>query len=372
MVEKGHAKFKDDHLNSMIIHYLYARSFYGFKINTEAKKAHDYYLKQAKKYWIKKGLYEEAMIALTLNRRGDKKTAQAVAKSLKERALVDDERGMYFKYNSGYHWNQMPIETHVMIMDVFDTIAKDKKSVELLKIWLLKNKQTTHWKTTKATASAISALLKGDSWLSNDKLVDISFDTKIEYQPILKKAKKSAQKGTGYFKASFDKFDSGMATVNIKNPNSNIAWGSLYWQYFEELNKIKDFKESPLTIDKKLYLLKGDTTTPIESHTILKVGDKIKVQLRVKTDRAMEYIMLKDSRASAFEPTNILSQYRWQNSLGYYESTKDNATYFFIDKLKRGTYIFEYTLFVTHRGSFSNGIATLESMYAPEFKSHSK
>ena len=167
------------------------------------------------------------------------------------------------------------------------------------------------------------------------------------------------------------KIDS-ISSENAENVSKMLSKIKELYLEIEELNKIKDFKESPLTIDKKLYLLKGDTTTPIESHTILKVGDKIKVQLRVKTDRAMEYIMLKDSRASAFEPTNILSQYRWQNSLGYYESTKDNATYFFIDRLKRGTYIFEYTLFVTHRGSFSNSIATIESMYAPEFKSHSK
>ena len=86
----------------------------------------------------------------------------------------------------------------------------------------------------------------------------------------------------------------------------------------------------------------------------------------------MEYVMLKDSRASAFEPTNILSQYKWQDGLGYYESTKDNATYFFMDYLRRGTYIFEYPLVVTHRGEFSNGVTTIESMYAPEFRSHSE
>jgi len=374
-VKKGQAKFEDDHLSSILIHYLYARSFYQPKLEPKAQKAYNYYLEQAKKYWTKKGLYEQGMIALTLNRKRDKKTAKAIVKSLKERALVDDERGMYFKYKHGFYWNQMPIETHALMIDVFNTITNDKKSVELLKIWLLKNKQTTHWKTTKATASAIYALLQDNKSLDNDKLVDISFDTKIEYQPILEKAKASAQKGTGYFKASFNKFDKNMATVKVKNPNSNIAWGGLYWQYFENLDKIKTFRETPLTIDKKLFITKenqaGEELIPI-NNLPLKVGDKIKVRLEIRADRDMEYIMIKDGRASTFEPINVLSQYKWQDGLGYYESTKDNATYFFIDYLKRGTYIFEYPLFVTHKGSFSNGIATIESMYAPEFKSHSK
>ncbi|HIM94834.1 MAG TPA: hypothetical protein EYM49_07380, partial [Campylobacterales bacterium] len=370
-VEQGHSKLEDDHLSSIIIHYLYTRNAYDFKMNKETQQAHNYYLAQAKQYWTSKSLYEQGMIALTLK----KSEAKAIVKSLKERALVHDELGMYFKYQNGFHWNEMPIETPALMIEVFDSITNDKESVELLKIWLLKNRQTTHWKTTKATASAIYALLLDDRWLGNDKLVDVSFETQIAYQPILEKAKASAEKGTGYFKASFDKFDSSMATVKVKNPNSNIAWGGLYWQYFEELDKIKTFKETPLTIDKKLFLVKqsktGKELIPV-GNLPLKVGNKIKVRIEIRVDRDMEYIMLKDSRASAFEPTNVLSQYKWQDGLGYYESTKDNATYFFIDYLPRGTYLFEYPLVVTHKGVFSNGITTIESMYAPEFKSHSE
>jgi hypothetical protein len=374
-VEKGYTTDEIDHLNSRLIHYLYTRTFYNFTMSYKVQQAHNYYLSQAKKYWTKKGLYEQGMIALTLYRVGFQKEAENIVHSLKERALIDDELGMYFKYKNGFYWNELPIETHTLMIDVFNTIANDKESVELLKTWLLKSRQTIHWKTTKATSSAIYALLMDNSWLSNEKLVDISFDTKIAYQPILEKAKTSAESGSGYFKASFDKFDNDMATLKVTNPNSHIAWGGLYWQYFEDLDKIKAFKETPLTIDKKLFLVKqtqsGEKLISAENLT-LKVGDKIKVRIEIKVDRGMEYLMIKDSRASTFEPINVLSQYRWQDGLGYYESTKDNATYLFIDSIRRGTYVFEYPLFVTHRGNFSNAIATIESMYAPEFKSHSK
>jgi uncharacterized protein YfaS (alpha-2-macroglobulin family) len=370
-VKKGDKKFESNNIDSIIIHYLYTRGLYQFPIGKKIQKAYNYYLIQAENYWTEQNLYEQGMVALTLYKKGKRERAEAIVKSLKERALVDSEMGMYFKYKDGFYWNQMPIETHALMIEVFNNITKDKKSVEQLKIWLLKNKQTSHWKTTKATASAIYALLLNDSWLSNDKLVDINFDTKIEYQPILQKAKALAEKGSGYFKVSFNNFNKDMATVRVKNPNKNIAWGGLYWQYFEDLNKIKSFKETPLKVEKRLYLLRGDTTTPIEK-SVLKIGDKIKVKIELSTDRDIEYIMIKDGRASAFEPTNTLSQYRWQNGLGYYESTKENATYFFIDYLKRGTYSFEYTLFITHSGSFANGITTVESVYAPEFKTHSK
>ncbi|CAA6810803.1 MAG: FIG00652507: hypothetical protein [uncultured Sulfurovum sp.] len=373
-VEDNNANLENDHLSSILTHYLYARSFYNFKMSSEIQEAHDYYLEQAKRYWVNKGLYEQGMIALTLESKNDHSTAMNIVKSLKERALVNNELGMYFKYTHGYYWNQMPLETHALMIDVFNTVAKDKASVTLLKTWLLKNKQTTHWKTTKATASAIYALLSDGKWVENNEAVQVDFDTTLPYKEKIKMASKQA--GTGYFKVAFDNFDQSMATVKVKNPNDNIAWGALYWQYFEEMDKVKTFKETPLTIDKKLFLIEtsaehGEQLSSIENHS-LKVGDKVKVRIEIRVDRDMEFVMLKDSRASAFEPINVLSRYKYQDGLGYYESTKDNATYFFIDYLAKGTYVFEYPLVLTHKGDFSNGITTMESMYAPEFKSHSE
>ena len=372
--KKGYTKLEDDHLSNIIIHYLYTRNFYNQKMNNQTQQAYNYYLNQAKKYALTKGLYQQALLAITLNKTQNQKEAQDIILSLKDNAIEDNEKGMYFKYHRGYYWYQAPIETQATMIEAFDQVAHDQKSVEELKVWLLKNKQTTHWKTTKATLNAIYALLINDSWLDNNKLVDISFDTKMNYKPIIEKAKKEAEKGTGYFKATFNEFSKAMATIKVTNPNSNIAWGGLYWQYFEDMDKIKSFKETPIKIDKRLYMydiLERNQLIPITDQT-LKVGDKVISRIEIRVDRDMEFVMLKDGRASAFEPINVLSQYKWQDGLGYYESTKDNATYFFFDYLPKGTYVFEYPLIVTHHGEFSSGIATIESMYAPEFRSHSE
>jgi uncharacterized protein YfaS (alpha-2-macroglobulin family) len=104
----------------------------------------------------------------------------------------------------------------------------------------------------------------------------------------------------------------------------------------------------------------------------LSIGDKIKIRIELRVDRDMEYVMMKDLRASAFEPVNVLSGYKWQGGLGYYESTKDVGTHFFFSYLRKGTYVFEYPVLVTHAGNFSNGITTIQSMYAPEFSAHSE
>ena len=369
LVKEGKAKMEDDHLDGMTIQYLYARSFRP--VDRPGKEI-GYYLGQAEKYWLGKGLYQEGMLALALHRYGRKEAAQRIVASLRERATMKEELGMYWPVDWGFYWYQLPVETQALMVEVFSEVANDTKAVEELRIWLLKNKQTNRWESTKATAEAVYALLlNGDNWLENSKPVNVSMGgspLKVnEYEA-----------GTGYFKQSWagKEVKKSWSEIKVENPNSNIVWGAAYWQYFEDLDKIKDFKKTPLTIVKQLFLEENSPTGPvlklIADGQSLKRGDKIKVRIEIRVDRAMEFIHLKDMRASGLEPINVLSGYRWQGGLGYYESTKDLATHFFIDYLPRGTFVFEYPLVVSLRGDMSNGITTMQCMYAPEFTSHSK
>lgn len=318
---------------------------------------------------------------MALHRSGNATVTRSIVSSLRERALRSEELGMYWKYDRGYFWYQMPVETHALMIEVFAEAAKDEKAVEELKLWLLKNKQTTNWKTTKATAAAVYALLGyGDNWLQEDKPVQVSFDKANQrmYADRISAAQSDAQAGSGYFKTSWEgkEVNTGLASVKVKNPNKIVAWGSAYWQYFEDLDKIKTFEATPLTIKKQLFREEASDTGPvlrtIENNRALRPGDKLIVRVELRVDRDMEYVHMKDMRASGFEPINVLSTYKWQGGLGYYESTGDVATNFFLDYLPKGTYVFEYPLRVAHNGDFSNGITTIQCMYAPEFTSHSE
>jgi uncharacterized protein YfaS (alpha-2-macroglobulin family) len=183
--------------------------------------------------------------------------------------------------------------------------------------------------------------------------------------------------GTGYFKTSWSGNDivPEMGNISVTKQEAGVAWGALYYQYFEQLDKIKPHV-TPLKLNKKLFIQQNSPTgiklLPIDSNTTLKPGDKLTVRIELRVDRDMEYVHMKDMRASGFEPLNVFSGYRWQDGLGYYESTRDAATNFFFSSLHKGTYVFEYPLVVTHAGNFSNGVTTIQSMYAPEFTSHSE
>ena len=374
-VAAGRAKWENNNLNGIAVHYLYTRSFFKeIEKTSDLQKAHDYYLNQAKKYWNGQGIYMQGMIALALHRNQLSQNAVEILNSLKEKAINNEEFGMYWKSEGGYYWYELPLETHALLIETFAEISKDEKVVDDLKVWLIKNKQTSQWRSTKATASAVYALLlNGNNWLADDKEIGITLGGKLLDQSQLKK-----EAGTGYFKTNFEGKDvtPEMATVTVENPNSVVAWGAIYWQYFEQLDKIKSFKETPLTIVKKLFKEENSDAGPVirllSDSSEVKIGDKIVVRIEIRVDRPMEYIHMKDGRAAGFEPLNVISQYKWQGSLGYYESTRDASTSFFISYLPKGTHVFEYSLRVQQRGDFSNGITTLQSMYAPEFSSHSE
>ncbi|MBI3134915.1 MAG: hypothetical protein HYZ14_09610 [Bacteroidetes bacterium] len=373
----------NQHLGYMQVQYLYARSYFPqLEMNNETKEAVGYYKDQAVKFWLNFNVYAKGMIALAAHRFEMTELATDVVKSLKDNAIRHDEFGMYWKeYQVGFYWYEAPIETQALMIEMFDEVTNDQESVEELKIWLLKQKQTTNWKTTKQTSEAVYALLlKGSDLIADDQLVDITVGgEKIQYvdkPDPLNPYQVKAQAGTGYIKTAWtdDQVKEQMGEITLKKSSKGIAWGAAYWQYFEDLDKIT-FAETPLSLQKQLFLVEvtnqGEQLKPITDKNVLHVGDKIRVRIELRTDRNLEYVHMKDMRASGFEPINVLSTYKYQDGLGYYEATKDAATNFFFDYIPKGTYVFEYDLRVQHKGDFSNGITTIQCMYAPEFTSHS-
>ncbi len=377
LAKEGKTKMSDRHITQLQLQYLYMRSFFlDLPLSENNQRAFDYFLGQAQKYWTKNTLALQGMACLALNRYGKKATAADIIKSFTERALYSDELGMYWKNDRGYYWYQAPIETQALMIEVYDEVAKDNESVESLKVWLLKQKQTQDWETTKATVEATYALLlKGTDALASSELVEVTIGSEL-IDPA-KREDTKVEAGTGYFKTAWQAGDiqEAMGNIKVTKKDEGVAWGSVYWQYFEELDKITP-AETPLKIKKDLFVQKntvrGPVITPVNDQSSFKVGDLIKVRMELRVDRDMEYVHLKDMRAAGFEPISTLSTHKYQDGLHYYESPRDLATNFFMGYLPKGTYVFEYDLRASQKGDFSNGITTIQCMYAPEFSSHSQ
>lgn len=369
---------KDKHLSSTMAMYLYGRSFFldDVPINPATKVAVDYWLDQAAEYWLKlPGRMCQAHAAVALNRFGRIQDALPIVASLKERS-VTDELGMHWNDQvTGWFWYQSDIESQAMMIEAFDEVVNDQASVEACKAWLLRQKETRSWKTTKGTADAIYALLlRGTDLLSDQTLVDVKMgETMVDQSDV--------EAGTGFYQQRItgDQVTPEMGAITVTKTTPGIAWGGVHWKFFQNFDEVTPHEGTPLKIEKQLFVIRdtptGEVMQPIVqgiSKEAVAIGDEVVTRLIVRTDRPMEFIHLKDGRGSGTEPVNVLSGYRFQDGIGYYQSTRDAAEHFFIDYLPKGTFVLQSRCRVQLGGEYQSGLATIESMYAPQYNSHSE
>jgi uncharacterized protein YfaS (alpha-2-macroglobulin family) len=363
-----------NHLSTTIAFYLYGRSFFldDQAVADAHKTAVNYWLGQAKKYWLDLAHRQsQGHLAIALKRFGDLAAAKGIMASIKERSVSDEELGMFWRdLELSWWWYRAPIETQALMIEAFDEVMNDTAAVEDCKVWLLKQKQTQDWKTTKATADAIYALLlRGSDLLASDALVAVSLGGQT-IKP------ENVEAGTGFYEQRFTRGEikPQLGQITVKKIDDGVAWGSVHWQYLEDMAKITPHEGTPLKLTKQLYTKQHSKSGPVLEPVKgpVEVGDELVVRIVLRTDRDMEYVHLKDYRGSGTEPVNVLSQYKYQDGLAYYESTRDTASHFFIDYLPKGTYVFEYSTRIQLRGRYQTGIASIQCMYAPEFNSHSQ
>lgn len=349
--------------------YLYTRSSYRDIPLTDALEAHKYYLGQLDTSWTKLSLYEKALTAITMQRYGKTNIAKQIIHSLKEYSTTTPEMGMYWANNRSNLFTNSAIQTHVAIMSAFREIEGNSTDTELMKQWLLRQKQTQNWGSTPTTVDAIYALLlTGNNQLASPEELTVKLGNKnLEATP--------EESTLGYIKQTFTgkEITSKMMNVTLSKKQQQISWGGLYLQYFEKLDQITEHSGG-ITVEKRLFIQKesenGNTLIPLTGQE-LKVGDRICVRILINNDQDMQFVHLKDLRAGCFEPTEQLSGNHWQNGLMYYQETTDVATNFFFDFLPKGTHVFEYTVWIAQSGIYQDGIATLQCIYAPQYSANS-
>lgn len=344
------------------IDYLYMRSLYG-KAGTEAYKF--YYANALKHYKEYDNLYTQAQLALIFHRHGDRKAALDLLRRLKEKALESDEMGMYWRENrSGWYWYCRPIETQALLINAFVEITpEDTVAIGLMQQWLLKQKQTTHWGNSRATAEAIGALMVKNDELrvksGADAVMLTVFGTDMTAEGKGAEGYRSQRWSGADLDALRASGSSDIVISKLDNPSAGgpaIAWGAVYYQFTDDLDKIPA-SESGITL-RRTYQHEGP----------LKVGDRVKVRIDITCDRSMDYLELIDGRPSCVEPVSTRAGWRWSNGLGYYVTVNSTDTRCYVEHIDKGKYYFEYEVYVTNPGSFMTGVATMQCMYAPEFR----
>ncbi|AZA84302.1 hypothetical protein C1637_05525 [Chryseobacterium lactis] len=310
--------------------------------------------------------------ALLMNDYGLKDVSDKLMTYLKETSTDTKTQGVYWKQNlNDWGWFGSKVVNHAGALEAFNKLkSNDQNFIEDMKIWLVTQKEVNSWGSSRGTSEVIFTILNsGKTWTGaeSDKATIVWGGKELTPQT----------QATGYVKSTVktDAVDKNLGTVTVTKPGPGIVQGGLFWQYYEDLDKIKS-SENYISVTKELYkkvkTVNGEELQKISTETPLKVGDKVTVRMILNTDRAMEFIHIKDMRAAGFEPIDALSGYQWKNNLGYYQSTKDASTNFYIQYMPKGKYVFEYDVVANASGKFSNGITTMQNYYAPQMNAHTK
>lgn len=344
--------------SEQVLRYLYVCALDG-KAPVD-KKVNRYFIDKLSGEGKELTIYGKALGAIILQQAGKVEEARLFIQSLMEYSVVTDEMGRYFDTpKARYSWFSYKIPTEVAAMEAIQRITKDTKAIDEMKRWLLKQKQTQIWETPIATADAVYALMATgvSDLLANTGGVEITLGKEVIRTP--------ADDAIGYIKKTVSGEVMNIKKVRVDKEGAGMGWGAVYAQYLESMDQISG-QGNGLSVSRQLY--KGDEA--LNESVPLKVGDKITVRLTVKADRDMDFVQIKDDRAACMEPLQAVSGFRWSNGLGYYQATKDASTQFFIDRMRKGTYVIEYQVYMNRTGEYQAGMATVQSAYAPEFGGH--
>ena len=359
-------------VNGFDVRWLYLHSFKGVAPAKDTSLV-PFFIEHLQDEWVGLGLETQALAAIALARMGKGGLAKKIMASIKERAVVSDELGMYWKepyfFSCGIF--AAPVSTQALVVEAFREVTGDAASVDACNVWLLKQKQAQGWTTTASTADAVYALLLGGGTdlLAGDRLAEVTLaGGKVTPEKV--------EAGTGMYSVRYaaDAVRPEMGEITFAGAGKKgVSWGGVHWSYFEDVRKVRAHEPKELRVEKKYYKkvkgAEGTRLTAIEG--TLEPGDELVARLEITSDRTYEFVHLSDERPACAEPVDVLSSYRWHDGVGFYQSTRDTATHYYIDRLNKGVFVLETSYRVQQRGAFTGGIATIQCMYAPEFTAHS-
>ena len=363
----SHLPWKDDCLSLIYTRSLYFDTKPLDKCDSTTQAAYRSYYDIIKAHANEiTDLHTQGQLALLMLHMGDTTDAVRLANRIKGSAHTADDLGMYWNNNtSGYGWYQRPIETAALMVDVFADVLHDWESVSRIQQWILASKQGTTWRTDMATAHALAALFRqpAEAGLTPNRGGKVGIKVNDE-------------------ELNIENPSSAPANSQLSIPNSQLrikltstsplpAWGAIFHSHDTPLDSIP-YNGTGMKLRKTLSRVNNDgSLTLLNAGDKLHVGDRVRVHIDIDIDRIdLSNLVLRDQRASAFEPVSTTSGWQWNDGLRYYVDVRDEWTDCYIDYLNASHYYVEYDLWVRHSGTFANGITTLQSVYAPEFRAN--
>ena len=328
------------------------------------------------KHWKEHSPLLKGYLALTLKRSGRAGDASLVWDSVMDSAKTDPDLGTYWApEDRAWLWYNDTIETQAFALRTLLELAPQDSRRHGLVQWLFLNKKLNQWKSTRATAEVIYSLvwyLRAEGALSGREEATVAVGgqrTTFVFEPDRYTGKNNQVVIPG------EKLDPGRdSSVSVEKGGRGLAFASATWHFSTEKLPAEE-RGDFFSVSRKYFRREsgpgGFVLQPLAEGAAIAVGDQIEVQISLKTKHAAEYVHLRDPRSAGCEPESVLSRYKWDLGIVWYEETRDSGSNFFFEQLPAGEYTFKYRVRASMAGTYRVGPATVQSMYAPEFNAYS-
>lgn len=343
------------------LYYTYVRGLYPeVAMPTGATKAFNATIKSVTDGWKKYPTGMKAAASLMLYRSGHRIEAGKVLNSLREFATYTPESGMWWdSLDSSSIFGLSSTGQTAFILEAFNTIDPGCKEIDQIRQWLILNKVVQDWGTSVNASACVASILQcGSNWLYKPGNVEIAVG------------------GTPIKPTDTDTLTGAFHTV-VNNPKGNLtisranngpAWGAVMTRSTQVMTDIKAHSIPELSIQKQML---ANVNGQWIDTTEMTIGQTVKVRLIINSTRDMDYVTIVDNRAAMMEPVVQTPRPVYCDGIIFYLENRDAATNLFISHLPKGKYIVEYEMYVNNAGSYSSGVATIQSQYTPEMTAHS-
>ena len=337
------------------------------------------------RYWRDHSPLSKAQLALTLQRMDRPDDAALVFDSIMDSAKTTPDQGTFWApEDRAWLWYNDTVEGHSFALRAMTELAPGDARRHGLVQWLLLNRKLNHWKSTRATAEVIYALvhyLEREGALGIREAVTVAVGPELEREFVFEPDEYTG--GNNQVVVAGAEVTPAMAEITVAKDTPGLLFASATWHFSTEQLPAEargDFFEVHRRYFRRVLdggewklqpLLPSAPLRVDADSAAVEVGDQLEVQLSIRTRHAAEYVHLRDPRGAGFEPESLTSRFKWDLGLGYYEEVRDSGTNFFFEWLPAGEYTFKYRLRANMSGTFRVGPATLQSMYAPEFTAYS-
>ena len=331
------------------------KNFVTNTIGTESRK------------WKERDLPMKAIDAIILNRNGYPTVAREILKSVREFAVTKPESGMWWpSFDKMTVWSMGKISATSIMLDAFTEVEPKSADIDLIRQWLILQKEAKDWGTSVVTTEAVaSILLSGSKWTRPAQGIEVKIgDRRV--------APNRVDSLLGYFRENVSDLNPSNAVLSISKQPGYPSWGAVYTQFSDKMDNIKAAKCADLSVDKTIYRrVVTENGISWETPDELKVGDLVQINLTITAKRDIDYVAVIDDRGACLEPVEQIPAPLYSEGICFYRENRDSATNIFVTHMPKGTYRLSYEMYVNNAGTFSSGIASVQSQYAPAISAHS-